>query len=176
MLRGSFLAPCCTAHFLRRAVLRNAVPWRAQGHITALTWADTDDPTIGGMFVSGGQDGVVRVWDPRALGPAKNPQVGTEGCPAAPCCAVPCQVTPRRAALRRAVPCRSAPCCAVHTYPVALYACVYTLEIMGTAYTVCTLEIMRTAYKCIHAYCQHRSLTHVPSCPSPHALGPGHAT
>ena len=30
-----------------------------KGHITALTWADADDPDLGHLFVSGGQDGWV---------------------------------------------------------------------------------------------------------------------
>lgn len=36
-----------------------------QGHITSLTWFDYEDASCAGCFVSGGQDGCVRVWDPR---------------------------------------------------------------------------------------------------------------
>ncbi len=28
-----------------------------QGHVTALVWADAEDPDVGHLFVSGGQDG-----------------------------------------------------------------------------------------------------------------------
>jgi len=52
------------------------VSWRMKnvhkGHVTALTWADVNDPDCGHLFISGGQDGYVRVWDPRTrTNPAK---------------------------------------------------------------------------------------------------------
>lgn len=36
------------------------------GHVTSLAWWEAGDGSaLSGCFVSGGQDGVVRVWDPR---------------------------------------------------------------------------------------------------------------
>lgn len=39
-----------------------------RGHVTALGWLDASggNAAWGGCFASGGQDGYLRVWDPRA--------------------------------------------------------------------------------------------------------------
>ncbi|KAJ9508488.1 hypothetical protein QJQ45_012034 [Haematococcus lacustris] len=51
------------------------VSWRLRGvhtgQVSALAWCDAEDPDLSGFFISGGQDGHVRVWDPREK---KNPK------------------------------------------------------------------------------------------------------
>ncbi|GIL71317.1 hypothetical protein Vretimale_2829 [Volvox reticuliferus] len=63
-----------SGHVLLWDTSSGATSWRMrnvhQGHVTALAWFDegggAGEGEAAGCFVTGGQDGVVRVWDPRA--------------------------------------------------------------------------------------------------------------